>query len=370
MATKNGTAWTDSEVATLRELVGEGVTSLEIAKRLGRTLDGVNRKRRHMQTPADEIRIAYREVTPAKGTIDDAVQAMAKAAGVKVQPVVTCDHTPGETESAAYIWEQAEARNAYEIERVAKRGVFRSDLGDQPCGVCFVSDQHILEGGAVDLQRMREDAQLIGAHPRLFSVTAGDGVENHIKHRSSVINTEGSPSRQYQLYEYYLQTLNPLVVISGNHDAWTKAFVGVDMVAKLCDDNRMAYAPAEAWLVLTVGGVEYTVGLRHQYRMNSSFNPGHCIKQWLRLAPQEFDIGCIGHHHEGICEHFDYRGTDRVGVRPGSYKITDSHSHQYGYNPTRPTCPTVILHPGEKKMVGFRDVREAAVYLDAITGGA
>ena len=56
----------------------------------------------------------------------------------------------------------------------------------------------------------------------------------------------------------------------------------------------------------------------------------------------------------------------RWAIRPGAYQIGSGHGRRYHGGPVEPYCPTVIMLPGRKEMIGFPDVRQAAVVLRAL----
>ena len=268
-------------------------------------------------------------------------------------------------DGVAEMWAKAEEQNEKAVNKAIHRSKFEVNLGNDPVGICFVSDQHISGSNSVCLRKMREDAELIAEAPGLYACIGGDGVDNHVKHRSALLAARSTPGDQWLLYEYYLGQFAHKIIamISGNHDAWTQGFAGLDMVNWIAKKNRICYAPAEAHLDVTVGGYKYLVSFRHQYRMNSSFNETHAVKQWLRHGDTPFDVGCVCHHHTPAIEEGLVMGEHRIFCRPGSYQITSSHSRQYGYNLTTPTCPTVVFYPGERKLIGFYSVRAAAKWL-------
>lgn len=267
-------------------------------------------------------------------------------------------------------WKAAEVDNAEHIKRALLMARFSVELPSEPCAITFVSDQHISLGNTVDLQRMREDAELIAGQDGCFAILGGDATDNHIKHRSAVLAARSQPSEQFELFEYYLGIFSHrvLVAISGNHDLWTNQIAGVDVLSMLLQKQRVCYAPDEAILDIKVGGQGYHVGMRHQYRMNSTMNQTHCVKQWMR-NDESLDIGCIGHHHVGAVEPFYQHGLERWTCRPGSYQITSAYSRQFGYGSTRPTCPTFIVYPDRREIIGFQDIRPALRLLQAERGG-
>lgn len=358
--------WTEAEIEQLAALKRERLSNAEIGRRLGRTRDAVGQKWQRLgdareriqpalsaapgQDAADELRLARESAAPARAT---------------VTPFWREDVDPGE------LWQRVEEENARHIAKALDSHKFTATFDrNDPIAIAAKSDQHIAPGTPVDMARMRSDAEYVRDTPNLFSTWAGDGVDNHIKHRSATIAARSQPGDQWKHYDYLMliEREKLLALICGNHDAWTDQFAGVDMVKWLAEKNALCYAPDEARLTVKVGSQEYKIAFRHQYRMNSTFNQTHAVKQWQRLGDDAFDVGIIGHHHEPAIESFVYRGKECWAARPGSYQITSAYSRMYGYNSTYPTCPTFVLFPDKRKIVGFSDMRDAGVYLKAVLG--
>ena len=190
-----------------------------------------------------------------------------------------------------------------------------------------------------------------------------------------MINQASKPKEEWRLYNDYLGILGYKIlgVISGNHDAWSVQFAGIDMVFHLAKSNKVHYAPDE--IVMRVGlvespddevGQEYTIKVRHKYRFGSQLNLLHTVKRMYDMGADNFDIGVVCHHHEAAVETFNRHGLTRYAFRPGSYQIQSAYSKAEGFNDTYPTCPTVILWPGERRIVPFEDVHEAVDYLAAL----
>jgi hypothetical protein len=265
------------------------------------------------------------------------------------------------------VWKREEARAAQKIRKAAEGSTFRWRAPGKHLLLPFISDQHIAPGTPVDFKAMREDAELIRNTPNCYGILGGDGIDNHIKHRSAMIHARSTPDDQIKLFEHYLKILGDksLLMVSGNHENWTAAFAGVDVLARVAREQRLCYAPDEAYLEIGVGTQTYKVAVRHQYRLNSSFNQTHSVKQWLRLGEREFDIGCVCHHHEHAIESTIYRGKMCWVCRPGSYQITSAYSREYGWNKAIPTTPTFLLRGDRREIVGFATLRAAIDYCGA-----
>lgn len=357
--------WTHDEENRLAAILKAGECLREHLHHFpDRTYDSLFGKFKRMRKPG-----AVHEAPPQPG-LKEELREFARSAGAIPNPPkpqvlsAWCDE-----ETIADTWQRAEEVNARHIDKAKKRSVFSVDFPrDEPIGIAFISDQHIAPGTPVDMARMRADAEYVRDTPNMFALLAGDGVDNHILIRSAMMAARSQPGDQYSLFQYYLGIFAEkiLALCSGNHDAWTDQVGGIDMIQWISQHHKLCYSPAAFSLDITVGGQLYKIVTRHQYRYNSSFNMTHAVKQLLRLGEEEFDIGCIGHHHEPADESAIYRGLQRWFCRPGSYQITSSYTRQYGWNSTYPTCPTVILWPGKRDICGFTDMRKAGAFLRSL----
>jgi hypothetical protein len=169
------------------------------------------------------------------------------------------------------------------------------------------------------------------------------------------------------LFDYYLSIFSEKIIalVSGNHDLWADQIAGIDMVAWIAKQRKLCYAPDEARIDLTVGKTLYKLAVRHQYRFNSSLNLLHTVKRWWAHGEAPFDIGAVCHHHDPAIESFTFHGQECWGCRPGAYQITSAYSRQYGYNSTSPRCPSFVLFPDERRILGFVDIRGALKTLKA-----
>lgn len=346
------------------DLFAAGMKAAEVARQLGKSASTVR-----------EWRERWRQHKPANVKPEDVKEMELSALRQKVKDLervkVECEYKPNiELTDPEQKWKRAEVENAEAIRRVMQISQFSVTLPSEPCAIPFISDQHISIGNCVDLTQMRQDAELIANTDNCYPVLGGDGPDNHIKHRAAVMASRSQPGDQWELYEWYLSLLGPklLVLISGNHCAWTDQIAGIDMVKRIADAQRLCYAPDEALISIKVGEQPYKIGIRHQYRMNSSFNETHAVKQWFRNGEYDWDIGCIGHNHVSAIEPFWGHGIERWAARPGSYQITSAYSRQFGYNKTTPRCPTFVLFPDKRHIVGFHRLEDGLTYLKAVRG--
>jgi len=366
-----GAPWTEQEANFCARLWAMGHTSQEVWQKHSATGQFPKRAFSSIAKARTSVTLVRDAVERAENgyTVPERVE---RALGGEHEPGITleCAEKPPAL-SVEAMWKRAEIQTRAMAEWHQERHFatirFKTD---HPIGISFLADQHISQGGPVLLDRMRQDAELIRDTPGLYAILGGDGVDNHIKHQSAMVNSESRPGNEWKMYDHYLGMFGHKVVgaISGNHDDWTQDTTGHDAVSQLMKRNRIWFAPD--YFVLTVelensaGHVQpYVVKIRHQYRFNSTINETHSVKQMLRFDDHDFDVGVLCHKHKWAYEEFEHNGMDRIALRPGSYQVTSGYSRRYGYGQSTPTCPTVILWPKERKLHGFKDVHLAADYL-------
>ena len=354
--------WTDDELRIASTGLVSGASIRDIQRQLpNRSYEAVRLKIQKLKIePFNNPDVTPFEESAKDSRIQELEARLQEASVQDVRPMLSTAEE--DTWDAADEWRLAESRAAKNVERIQKRGIARITFDNSnPIAIAAISDQHIDGNGSCDLQRMREDAEIIRDTPNLYAILGGDGVDNHIKHKAAMIKAQSNPDTQWRLYDYYLQIFSRsiLAVVTGNHDAWTAQIGGVDMVKRLANENKLFYAGDELRLTVQVGSHDYEICCRHQYRFNSSLNQNHTVKRLWSEGARPFDIGIVCHHHEVAMESFRKHGLMRWACRPGSYQVNTGYGLQYGFNHSAPYCPTFILFPDKREIMGFFDVRQA-----------
>lgn len=356
MAAKRSKFWIEYE-PVLRELAASGMTDREIFESGSIPVDTVA-----------QLTTARHRYGIEGGDIQRRTARITRVVSETPERVV---YAPEETDDEPFedLLERAVKSTDRDTAKArARRFCIAELVTTRPVALAFVSDQHLTMHGPCDVRRAFADAEAIQQTPGLFCLVGGDGVDNHIKHRAAMVGKGSRPTDEYRLYDGYLRALGHkiLAVISGNHDDWTRDASGVDMVGLLAARHRLHYAPDE--VVMTVRlvpepgaeGQEYTVKLRHQYRYNSSLNLTHTVKRLYDMGGDPFDVGVVCHNHEAEVGTFNRHGLVRYAIRPGSYQVESAWSRRVGFGQSYPTCPGVVLWPGERRIELFEDLRGLA----------
>jgi len=245
---------------------------------------------------------------------------------------------------------------------------------DVPIGLVLTSDWHVGGGGTEHL-KIRDDNETIRDHPLLYAYVGGDWANNFIipaLEHAGREDTFSAGMQQYEIVKYLVSILQGSIIAigDGNHTDWTKRVSGIDPELVALGDLAYLHTANGSVLDLCVGDESYKIFRRHRNRWGSVFNPAHAVVTEYHRGPHEFDIGIIEHQHQPHYAMFDgkYRAngtTDRIAVRPGTYKTIDKHAQVNGYEYGSSELVVVILHPDRMHMQPVYGLNNAIEYLSA-----
>jgi len=247
---------------------------------------------------------------------------------------------------------------------------------DFPFAIAFSSDWHLGAEG-VDYTSFLRHVDLITSVPNLFVGILGDLADNFVQSskKGGMLSALFPPGDQQDVIKQIFEELGRNVIFktSGNHDNWSFLEAGIDFAKYLYSQtNEAPYLREGGGIDLVVNDeIEYRIYAKHKYRYNSSFNLTHSVK---RMFEQEspFDVGVLAHHHTPAIEQVSrWSGKyqrDIVCIRTGTYKIDDKWAKEQGYIGAQIGVPTVVFFPNEKRLIPFRRIEDAVVFLETIEG--
>lgn len=364
--------WTDEEIAYLRERATAGIHDREIAKALGRTANAVKFKRQEIGVPSGHAVAQARQIVPT----------LTRVVSETPERVV---YAPEETagESFEELWERAVSRTQREVAKHRHEGIARVRImTDKPIAVSISSDWHVSTSTACDLPGLRRYLEAIRDTPGAFGMFVGDAADNNIKWSKQMHDVPD----EWRLVGGLLNIvgLKMLGVASGNHDDWSRAAAGIDMLRHLASRERLHFASDEIYYIIELVDpvtqettARYGIFTRHKYRRNSTINWTHAayrlleerVGQWPvmedggALIP---DVVAIGDNHLAAVEERDYLSKTVFAARMGPWQAGSSFGRQLGFPSCPPTAPTFVLYPHRSKRVaGFADYESAFAYLRA-----
>jgi len=237
-----------------------------------------------------------------------------------------------------------------------------------PVAVTFFADEHIGAFG-VDLPALKRDWSIVKEEPGLYSFQGGDGYHNIIQASKVGSSHNQAPiSVQKAVYVNMLRDNKEKILCMGvgQHNYWTALLEGEDWDAELAQRLKIVYTKHGARINLKVGNVVYPILRLHKTQFNSAFNLTHTCKQYQRLHFPEARIIVAEDRHVADIEQYRYNEEECVAIRTGTYAVYDDWAQQGGYYGAHVCNPTVVLFPREDKLVGFKDMDDAIVYLRAV----
>jgi hypothetical protein len=335
---------TEANIARVIELRSSGASWKEI----GDDLD----------VPRQTARSAWRRHNSNKAS--GAINARAKVKGIMPDSDLI---DPDE------LWQEVigkqEKRAAKIIrQRVSQRVIIPDKL---PFAMAFLSDLH-LGSADTDYQTVRRDAEIIRDTPGLYAIFTGDGLNNWIVSKLQRLQRdEILPfDSELQLLANWLEIISGKLraVCSGNHENWTKALAGIDIIRENLRGVKCLYDPNEVVFDLVWGNNSTVFKVRHSWRFSSIYNATHGIETGWERGGVKFDIGIGAHTHIAtVCRPFYRHGKKRLAVLTGTYKLDDPFGREIGAAPSQGRgCGALLFYPDGRTLF-FDELETCADFL-------
>ncbi len=205
----------------------------------------------------------------------------------------------------------------------------------EPIGVIVFGDPHIDNDGC-DWETLFEHIELANSMEGVLACCVGDVQDNWIGRLAKLYaNASITASDGWRLSRWFLESMQWLAIVGGNHDSWAHA-AGVDPLGWIAKDcGVLCYAPDEIRMTIhwkDRPDLEPLIWvLRHDFRGRSWFHPTHGPHKEAILDGR-CHILTAGHIHqwgELITEQRHGRVTHSIRVR--GYKRNDSFAIEKGF---------------------------------------
>lgn len=222
-------------------------------------------------------------------------------------------------------------------------------ISHAPVMIALVADVHLGSPGT-DIDRVYEEQALINATPGAYTFLLGDIADSFLVGRLRDINMthEMTIPDEWALVEDYFAGWNNLLgVVGGNHDAWSKTLVGMDLHRKLIADGKVLYDTDDMRLTVNVGPYPLKFRMRHQFLGSSQFNVTHAAEKSVKFDDPSPDILVSGHTHTGaLAREFSHAGKRKIAIQLGTYKAFDEFATRIGFPQSdNSTAAAVIVMP-------------------------
>lgn len=248
-----------------------------------------------------------------------------------------------------------------------------------PVGILHFGDPHIDDDGC-DIGLLLHHAKLTRETAGLFGANIGDVTNNWIGRLARLYANQSTSAEEAQkLAAYFLESVDWLYLIGGNHDYWSAGMGVLDWFAKqygYMESGQFQYHGVRLGLQFP-NGKEIRINARHDFRGSSEHHPTHGPAKAARMG--FFDhIAICGHRHQSgyeiVINPDPLTGDGETGlmthaIRIAAYKKMDSFQREKGfpYNNAGPGVITVI-NPDSTTEAGLIHVfHDADVGADFLT---
>lgn len=355
----------DREVPTIKEFIRAGKTVAEMAEYYDQSKEYmrviIKRLRRRGMLPSREALLAGVPDVPKRIH----TQKMEISFPDKKEPNFNWRDF---LQSAIDLQRQKQEKDASQLEATVKI------YTDKPFAVSFSSDWHI-GSDYTDYNALLSHFDLWLQVPNLFVGLLGDHMDNFVKakYKSGMFASLFGPQDQTDVLRAMFEGLGKKILFKsgGNHEYFSFDEAGLDVAY---DFYRAAggapYLREGGGITLVVNDlITYRVYAKHKYRYHSSLNVTNAVKRMHDLE-SPFDVGVIGHYHSPSIEHtYRWSGAmskDIILIVTGSYKLDDKWARKEGFGARGVVgCPTVVFFPYEKKVLPFRFIEDAVLFLES-----
>lgn len=265
-------------------------------------------------------------------------------------------------------WDKAKADQVFNRKlNYRQRSLHAKIKTDRPIILQFIADMQF-GGDEVDYELFEKYTDYIVNTPDLYLAILGDELDTFFTsfYTARPVHTQiFSPEQQQMFFEKWLQEIEHKLIFStwDNHaDMRYEKMLGWSPAAML----RAKYAPyfdGHAQVYLKVGKTEYKICAAHHFKAKSKFNPLHGSMSFAREQVQDADIYAGADQHQASIGHFALGGKDRIYLMTGTLQSQDDYTNRFITPFSQKQMPSIVLHPNEKKMVGFRTMEDGGTYL-------
>lgn len=270
------------------------------------------------------------------------------------------------------IWQDMKSKSAEYIEHFREKSKCLIDFKqiNHYILIVFFADMHFGHDG-VDYSAAEKYAKMIAGCPWSYGIDDGDSTDNFINPKilEAIINSDTTPKQQIKLFQMFIDMFDGhyILAVSGNHTDWSKKATGVDWLAEFMKKNNIVYNRSQLKITFKLNGIEYKGKVRHKYKNKSMYNNTHGMQQNQRFNSNEiYDFFVGAHNHEGDIRMTRAFGQKQACLQTGTFKITDPHAFELGYEEGFADMPGIIFSPFEKRMIPVFDVETGILLVNAL----
>ena len=214
-----------------------------------------------------------------------------------------------------------------------------------PIGICHFGDPHIDDDGT-NIAEVYALCDLINKTEGMFAGNLGDVQNNWIGRLSFLHGQQSVTAKEsWRLTEHFVNSVNWLYLIAGNHDVWSGDGDPLDFIMR---DHKGVYEKWGARLNLRFpNGREIRANCRHTFKGNSMWNTAHGIAKAAQMGWKDHILTC-GHTHVSGYQVLKDPASGLIShaLQVASFKIIDNYADKLGLDDKNIfNAPVTIIDP-------------------------
>lgn len=248
----------------------------------------------------------------------------------------------------------------------AKKWIKIKMQSDLPIGLLWFGDPHI-DDSHCDWDALREHLDVCNSYEGIYGCSLGDHSNNWVGRLGRLYGEqETSAKTAWKLVEWFIDEMNPMILIGGNHDMWSGAGDPLKWIAQ----PHTILEDWEARIQLDFpNGTHSRIHAAHDMPGHSQFNALHAQGKMAKLKATA-DIYISGHRHNWALSQIELVEQEKTVwlARARGYKYFDNYAFTKGFEQQKFGQGILqVINPQDENPLSrvqcFADPRHGAEYL-------
>jgi hypothetical protein len=214
-----------------------------------------------------------------------------------------------------------------------------------PIGIAHFGDPHVDDDGT-DLSQIIRYMDVLNETDGMYCGNLGDIQNNWIGRLATLYGQQSTSAKEsWKLTEYFVNKVNWLYLVAGNHDVWSGDGDPLEFIMR---DHKGLYERWGARMNLVFpNGKEIRVNARHTWKGNSMWNSAHGVAKAAQMGWKDHILTC-GHTHVAGYQVVKDPASGLIShaLQVASFKIMDNYADKLGLDDKNIfNCPVTIIDP-------------------------
>tara|TARA_Y100000310_G_scaffold240945_1_gene244843 strand:- start:1058 stop:2146 length:1089 start_codon:yes stop_codon:yes gene_type:complete len=216
---------------------------------------------------------------------------------------------------------------------------------DGPIGIAHFGDPHVDDDGT-DLSQIIHYMDVLNITDGMYCGNLGDIQNNWIGRLATLYGQQSTSAvESWKLTEYFVNKVNWLYLVAGNHDVWSGDGDPLEFIMR---DHKGLYERWGARMNLVFpNGKEIRINARHTFKGNSIWNTAHGVARAAQTGWSDHVLTC-GHTHISGYQVIKNPASGLIShaLQVASFKIMDNYADKLGLDDKNIfNCPVTIIDP-------------------------